>query len=273
VRESNGNTRTKYTTYASDYSGTQNAAIERLLGANIVSMPVSEYTTEQGPLLTGEPAIEEKVTEYTILPNGDVKPADIIEQRFAKPTIVSNYYSPDASTSAYKKVESFFYDANGYQIGTQDEGGRSITSIRGYDGKYVVANVVNADAVLDRPAYTSFDTDDPDWLGGWTLTGSGGNSFSSSAITGTRSLQLGSKTLSARLNTNKEYTLSFWASSSVNVYPGTRQKSAPVINGFTYYEYDIPQGTDIVTVSGNSNIDELRLYPKMARMKTVTYDR
>jgi hypothetical protein len=136
----------------------------------------------------------------------------------------------------------------------------------------VVAQVVNADPILDRPAYTSFETDDPDWLGGWTLTGSGGNSFSSAAMTGSRSFQLGSKNLSARLNTNKGYTVSFWASASLNVTTGTLIKSAPVINGFTYYEYDIPQGADIVVVSGNANIDELRLYPKTARMKTITYD-
>lgn len=49
-------------------------------------------------------------------------------------------------------------------------------------------------------------------------------------------------------------------------------KSAPVINGYTYYEYDVAQGAASVTVSGTATIDELRLYPKSSRMRTITYD-
>jgi hypothetical protein len=45
-----------------------------------------------------------------------------------------------------------------------------------------------------------------------------------------------------------------------------------VNNGFTYYEYEIAQGPASISVSGNVTIDELRLYPKAARMRTVTYD-
>src|SRR6185295_9827169 len=77
----------------------------------------------------------------------------------------------------------------------------------------------------------------------------------------------------ATLNSTKPYILSFWASSAVTVSGGaTLAKSAPTINGFTYYEYNIASGTGSVTVSGSALIDELRVYPKMARMATTTYD-
>ncbi len=86
-------------------------------------------------------------------------------------------------------------------------------------------------------------------------------------------MALGSSALSAPLNTSKPYKLSFWATSNnVSVSSGTLVKSAPVINGFTYYEYNIAQGASVVTVSGNTTIDELRLYPQTARMRTVDYD-
>jgi hypothetical protein len=38
------------------------------------------------------------------------------------------------------------------------------------------------------------------------------------------------------------------------------------------YEYDVAQGAASVTVSGTATIDELRLYPKSSRMRTITYD-
>ena len=79
------------------------------------------------------------------------------------------------------------------------------------------------------------------------------------------------------LNTATAYILSFWATNSnVTVTGGaTLTKSAPTYNGFTYYEYSIAAGTSSVVVKGGSsavNIDELRLYPAGARMRTSTYD-
>jgi hypothetical protein len=271
--ESNGDVSHTYMSYSSDYPSTQNAAIQKLVKRNIIAEPVRTMTTvinnnPGGPY--NEYALGEKVTQFVQIANGDIRPAAILEQRFTKPTPGVAIYSPDNPNngSIYKVINSFTYDANSNLIGQTDEGGRTLTNLYDYNDKYIVATVINADPVLDKVAYTSFETAG---LGGWTLTGT--PAYSGAAMTGARSLALGSLTLSAPLNSNKEYTLSLWATSPVSVTPGALLKSQPTKNGFTYYEYDIPAGNAVVNIGGNVNIDEVRLYPKMALMRTGTFDR
>lgn len=259
-----------YFTYSSDYNGS-GGVFNTLKQNNIISLPVETYTSVLKPNVSVK-FLGDKVTEYTQLPNGDIRPYRTLEQRFAQPQSSISLYVPGGSTSGYKVTQSFTYDAAGNLIGAQDEGAHQLSYIRGYQDKYVVATIVNANPLTDKPAYTSFEINGE--LGGWTLNGSAAY-VTTQAITGTRSLALSSGvTLTALLNTAKAYTLSFWTTSSnVSVSGGaTRTKSAPAYNGFTYYEYSIPQGASSVTVSGTAHIDELRLFPSNARMQTTTYD-
>lgn len=265
---SNGDVFYKFLKYSSDfYSG----VIPNYLSNNMVSVPISTVTAmkkggESSPLTyTGE-----TVTEFTQLANGDIRPSRTLEQRFSQPVSSLGWYNgPDNSTSQYKITQEFTYDNNANLIGSKDESGRVVTSIYDYDEKYAVATVVNAEPILDKPAYSSFETTS---LGGWTLTG-GAATYSTASMTGARSLELTGRTISAPLNTNKPYLLSFWATQIVTVSGGaTLVKSAPQINGFTYYEYTISSGTTSIAVTGNAQIDELRLYPRTARMMTVTYE-
>ncbi len=269
TNQSNGDVNTKSITYTCDYANNHNAGLNTLIQNNIVTLPVSSYTTVYSTVTNTSSLLNEKVTEFVQLANGDIKPGRILEQRFAQPTATSTY-SPDNvnNNTIYKQTHILTYDANGNMIGVQDEGGRTISNIYDYNDKYVVASLINAAPVVDKPAYTSFETAG---LGGWSLTGS--LTYASNAITGSRSFALASNTLSAPLNTARPYTVSFWSTAAITVAGGaTLTKSAPVINGFTYYEYDIAQGTTAVSLSGNATIDELRLYPKTARMHTTTYD-
>jgi hypothetical protein len=218
------------------------------------------------------------VTEFAFISNGDVKPRRKLEQRFngAEPELLNNstnfrfYSAPNnPNNPPYVETQAFTYDPDGNLIGMRDEGNHVVSNIYDYNDKYVTASVINADVLIDKPAYTSFETSA---LGRWTLNGS--SNYLSAGLTGDRSMALNSSTLSTQLNPTKPYKLSLWSnSSSVSLSTGgTSSKSGPTINGFTYYEYDINAGTSSVTVSGNATIDELRLYPKSARMRTVTYD-
>lgn len=262
---SNGDKIVKFINYNSSYSA---GVLAILSSNNIFSIPVETYEYQVKP--SGEiKYTKSNVVEFLQATSGDIKPYRMLEQRFASPQPTINWYGgPGSDISSYKITQLYTYDATGNTIGLKDEGGRTVTNIYGYNDAYVIASVINADPVTDKPAYTSFET--PNAFGGWTLNGT--PAYSSSAITGNTSFSLGGNSFTANINTAKSYIVSLWASLGVTVSSGTLAKSGPTINGLTYYEYNVPQGTASVTVSGNANIDELRLYPKNARMRTVTYD-
>lgn len=221
--------------------------------------------------------LSETATEYQQMANGDIKPSRTLTERTAQPVPEANWvhYNPTYTTlnTAFVQVQTFKYDANGNLTGMKDEGNHTVTNIYDYNDKYVTASIINADPTIDKPAYTSFETNK---FGGWTVSNTSDIS-SASAITGSKSFTLSSSNhISANItNSSKSYKLSFWATSTPTVSSGATQlKNAPTINGYTYYEYDIAQATATVslTASTNLNIDELRLSPKTARMRTVSYD-
>ena len=267
VRQSNGDYVTRNIAYSGDFTG---GAFDVMNTNNMVSVPVSvqEYISKASG---SSGYMSQKVTEFTQLSNGDIKPLQVLEERADRPSGWTYYGGPsNTDYSKFHVTQLFTYDGAGNLIGAKDEGNRLVANIYDYQDKYTVASVINADAVVDKPAYTSFETN---VLGGWLLSGAA-NYVNNNGITGARVFNLAGSTLSAPLNTAKPYLLSFWANSSGVVVTGgaTLTKSAPVINGFTYYEYEIAAGTGTVSVTGSAYIDELRLYPKNARMRTVTYD-
>lgn len=273
---STGDELVKYLRYSCDF----NTGIMTLLNQNnIITLPVSTYSSVSKPTgrNVGMYYLGEQVTEYTRAANGDVKPSRTLEQRFKDPlkwvvggTQFVPYEGPGVSfpPSKYVETKTFTYDAASNLVGMKDEGGHSITNFYGYNNKYVEASVINADPVLDKPAYTSFE-----WgsYGGWSLDG--GGLTNEIAVTGNYSFELAvTNSLSANINVNKPYRLSCWATAPIIVNGNaTLVRSAPTINGFTYYEYSIQAGTPKVTISGNATIDELRLYPQNARMRSFAY--
>ncbi len=268
--QSNGDINYKKIQYNSDFQNT-GTALDSLYNNNIFSVPVANNTTVTKAAGGGTSLLNEHVTEFTQTANGDIKPAKTLEQRFSQPAAsYVTYQGPgNGANPAYKQTQTITYDGNSNVTGVQDEGGHVVANIYDYNDKYVVGSVINANPVLDHPAYTSFETTG---LGGWTLIGGSGIT-SSAAVTGINAFVLSSNSLSASLNTAKSYIVSLWSNSSrISVSNATLVKSAPAINGFTYYEYTIAQGNSSVIISGSATIDELRLYPQNARMRTVTYD-
>ena len=80
--QSNGDVYYKYIKYTTDYTG---GAITTLLQNNIVALPVATSTAvfRSGVYTkyTGE-----KVTEFTQLPNGDIKPSRILNKDLLNPS-------------------------------------------------------------------------------------------------------------------------------------------------------------------------------------------
>lgn len=271
VKKSNGDVQQTYTTYSVDYNS---GVLSTLNQNNMISEPVSVRTTVTKN--NSSYLLHEKVTEYSQLLNGDIKPYRVLEQRFSEPVMTSyawNYAGPgnNANNPYYKITQSFTYDAHGNLTGVRDEGNHAVSNIYDYNDRQLVASVINADPITDKPAYTSFETTS---FGGWLLTGI--EEYTNTGITGNRSFQMAAgKSLTAPVNIAKSYILSFWANSSgFSVSSGSLQKTVPsgFNNGFSYYEYAISEGISSVTVTGTGAIDELRIYPANARMRTVTYD-
>ncbi|ULQ52150.1 DUF5977 domain-containing protein [Flavihumibacter fluvii] len=252
--------------YPGNFSG---GFINDMLAKNIVATPIAiKFYKINGHIFS---YLHETVTEYGLQSGGFFKPVKVLQQRFSQPSTSINAYSGPLTTtySNYATTRQFFYSPTGDMIGMKDEGGRVITNIYDYAPLKLVATVLNADPVNDKVNYTSFETTG---LGGWTLTG-GAATYGVDAINGTRSLTLNARTLSGNLTTSKPYILSYWGTGAATVSTGaTMTKSSPSINGFTYYEYSVAQGTSSISITGNIFIDELRLYPANARMQTVTFD-
>jgi hypothetical protein len=143
--------------------------------------------------------------------------------------------------------------------------------------EYPIATISNA--LLSEVAYSSFEYDPPAGVSSgifldnnWTITNATWTDELSP--TGKRNIELNSTTtISTNVSIAKNYKLTLWATSnsfSVNSFVPTI--IGPTINGWTYYEYDIPASTSSPTITGNCKIDELRLYPKSSNIITTTYD-
>jgi hypothetical protein len=268
-------------TYSCDYN---TGILATMNQNNMVNVPVTTTTSYYKTFVNYSDMgiMSEKVTEFSMLSNGDIRPYRMMEQRFDKPMPTYNpggptfrpYYGPGNPYNAtYQVTQNLTYDGNSNLIGIQDEGGRTVTNIYGYLDKYLIASIVNASPGVDNCSYADFEIMSG-WYG-WTLhlPLGGGPVYSTTSITGYRALSLqNGANMIAPVNSAKAYIVSFWSTAPLSVTNASLVKSVPGINGYTYYEYELPSGNSYVTVSGTGVIDELRLYPKNARMRTVAYD-
>jgi len=269
VKKSNGDISLKNITYNCNYNS---APLSTLSNNNIFSVPIS--TTERVQKASGTwENVGNAISEYIQTSSGNIKPYRLLQQRFTDPSVNITYYGgPGSNISAYAITQVNTYGATDNLIGVQDEGNRTVTNIYGYADKYVVASVINADAIADKCAYSSFETSGD--FGIWSLQGTPVYS-NVKYVTGNSALSLSSgQQLSAFINTSKKYILSMWATAPLTIASNnaTLTKSGPIINGLTYYEYLVLPTTNAVTMYGTAIIDELRLYPQNARLRTVTYD-
>ncbi len=236
-----------------------------------VPVAVSSYIQKAGE--TSTKLLSETVTEFAAIPNGDIRPSRTLEQRFSSPVSApySTYAGPaNPLNPSYIETQVFTYNNASELAGIKDEGNRTILNIYDYNSKYVIGSVINANALTDKSAYTSFETS---IFGGWILNGSAIYNTSVSVTGGSSFVLSGSNTLTSSLTVAKSHMVSFWSTTgNITVSGGQLTKTGPTINGFTYYEYTIPQGGGNVVIGGNGIIDELRSYPATGRMRTVSYD-
>jgi hypothetical protein len=274
VYASNGDEKIKETYYSCDY--TAPAVLQTMSADNIIMEEVASYSSIIHKNSSTPMYVSANVSQFSVIPTGDIRNTGVYEGRSTQP--ISGWVFDESSPNNYPNlVGSRFrkFDELGRMTRTQDEAGRTMTNIYDYSDKIIAATVYNADPDTDPSAYTSFETSS---AGGWTINGT--PSYSTVSITGARGFNLNDRTLrpnsiSVDWTFNKPYVLSFWAYQFADVEIGsalTLAKTGPTKNGFTYYEYAVPAGTEGVGIHGNGAIDELRLYPAGARMLSGTYD-
>lgn len=155
------------------------------------------------------------------------------------------------------------YDTKGHVLELKKDNSVTISYIWDYQKNLPVAQITNASS--ENTAYTSFETD---VSGGWTYSGI--PATDATAPTGNKVYNLASPISIAGLNSATSYIITYWAkdgSVSVQGIAGTAVISK---NGWTLFRHAASSYTQL-TISGSGLIDELRLYPTGATMKTFTY--
>jgi hypothetical protein len=160
------------------------------------------------------------------------------------------------------------YDAKGRIKSMVLSNGFRKSYIYDYQSVFPIAEATNA-AQSDL-AFTSFEADA---TGNWEFAGS---PIVSAAFTGRKSYAVSAGAIGkTNLTIGMSYVLSYWSKSGTCIITNVSAniiETGKSINGWTFYKHIITPNNTSISVSGNVVIDELRLYPKNARMATVTYD-
>ena len=278
VTNSDGSTLSTEYGYPEDFTVGSSNPIQMMIDKNIVAVPIEVLQKKDDAVISGT------FTEYKI-ENGNVLPGKTHLLETTTPIsgfVPTRFSHAPASGSEYEeRIEFSQYDPFGNLLSVKQTTGQPVSYIWGHDEALPIAQAQNA--IPGDIAYTSFEEFGNYTPGGWTLVGDGigGNGWSNStAKTGNRSYQITvSGSLLSPVNSAGTYTLSYWVNGpnpTTNISGSLVQSSGPDPLGFTYYEYeiDLAAGQTLI-LSGNSTaakIDEVRLYPKEARMSTICYD-
>lgn len=281
---SDGNKDLVIITYPQDYAPGC-AFIDTLVARRFYSYPIETVTlTTKGTDLYVTGA---SITRYGEL-NGLIESELLVER--AEPIPISQYkfsnssaigqlpftnsstFDPDSRFKTVLTYDLYTYYAK-KPVQTTSLGGVSNCYIYDYDDQFLVAEIQNAK--LEDVAYTGFDS--PSGTdGGWDL--SEAYLYYERVFSGTGAFDYGS-VKKRGMNPNKVYQVSYWClhGRKMDVSGCTVLNTDSVVlnngninNDWMYVKHTITGGDSIVL--SNGYIDELRLLPLGAQMKTYTYE-
>jgi YD repeat-containing protein len=158
------------------------------------------------------------------------------------------------------------YDTKGNITEVSKSQGRPITYCWDYNQSLVTAEIKNAHA--SDVAYTSFEGNNK---GGWVFAAP--TDMLNWVPTGKYMYNLSRGAISKPgLNAAITYIISYWSNIGPASVNGTSAVPGRQVKGWTFYQHTVTGAAGTITVSGNSVIDELRLYPQGALMTTLTYE-
>lgn len=242
-------------------------------GYNIINMPLVTETWQTNRI--GEKELFSfNATDFEKQVNGDIKPKNTYQLITNRPIPLGSAGSLPSDNilrpiPEIRLTGSITYDANGNAVQANDiQADRVNCTVYGYGNQYPVASVSNAQR--SEVAYTSFENGES---GDWVINA--GNFLDQLSPTGNSCLETNFQITAPVMPNIKAYKVSFWSTDnpgSAGISSLSPVVTGPEINGWRYYEFDIPAGfVHPVQISGKDKIDEVRLYPANAVMNTVTY--
>ena len=208
---------------------------------------------------------ENLILPYKQYKNVTLTPID--ETNFSESSVIYlPSFTMDESYKLYINYDA--YDDEGNLIDWHNENGIHTSLI--YFHTLPMAKVENAS--FDEIAYTSFEHEMKTFYYEGTVINS------NTAKTGKSYLEMtGTELITSRTLPIGIYKVEYWARGDVNsIYGGTvtalRATDADD-NGWIFYEKVVELSNDApIQLMGNTDIDELRIYPSDAKMTTYTYD-
>lgn len=244
--------------YPIDFPGT--AVYDTMVKRNIITPAIERFSYKNSDFL------QSTKTNYDFW-NGTAWSTSGKVQALPRTLATKNMDEGDYET----RLRYHIYDTVGNLLSVSKENDQPVLYMWDYKLNYPVAEVTNAS--LADIFYTSFEADGK---GGWEFTGSG--IVYPSALTGSRAYRptAGSSSSSiykSGLSSGITYIISFWkrdSAGTIGVSGATGGATGTIKNGWELYTYEL-SGHTTVSISGSGYIDELRLYPKGAKMTTYTY--
>lgn len=274
-RNSKGELLTTRYKYTIDYntsvsSGSFANSIKGLVDKNVLSLPIEVYTITKD-LQNSEWVTAGQLIEY----NGLGLPVKVYQLNLAAP-IALNSFMPSYINSGgvviydsrYELVATLIYDSKGNIQEQQLPNNISKKYAWGYNDEMPVAECTNC---TEGWAYTSFEESTTgQWNAASVNRASGG-------VTGALSydLSLGAVSTSG-LSTSAKYIVSYWSKTGSVLITGAsgalKVGRSVTIGGNTWTLYEqLVTGISTLTISGTGIIDELRLYPQMGQMLSMTF--
>jgi YD repeat-containing protein len=270
INLSNGLTTIQKTFYPPDYPSATNFT-RSMRDAHIINKPVEQYTTVNGNVTQG--------VLNTYKTGADLGLNDITYRLEASAPLTSGQFSPSNynggfSIYSYYKPDIIYdkYD-KGNLVQYHKANDINVSYIWGYNNTYPIAEARNA--AVNQIAYTSFEDGCPS---GWTCSG-GGFLEHIGTNTGTKVFSAYSWSLQSPTLPAGTYIVSFWAKGATSYSAATIKINGgnsinPDDNTGGYYQKTITLSSSgkITLSAGYISIDEVRIYPSNAMMKTYTYN-
>lgn len=262
--------------YADDYSkfvnSTNGSGILNLQNSNILSLPIEKTVSIKVPggaekVVGGEiktyyenrPLLKDEYHLETDRPIGDYQASSINESGLL------------SIPSVFKKRISYTkHDASGNTIEFKTVDSSKNSFIWGYKKNLLIAEAQNAGA--DQIAYTSFEEEGK---GNWTYNDAAVTSPLTGAVTGKSVFNFAASSGSILKSdlSKEQYIVSYWGKKNCLVNGETPTTMSTGKSGiWTLYAHLVTPISGVIKLTSNDAvIDELRLYPASALMKTYTH--